>query len=194
MSLRLQLHHSQLFGFNFIPVIGCDDPMIRKIIRFYHLVSCPEFQTPHRNSKSTVHSISKGQFGVTWATKKKDVETFINLCGKCNRFKVTKRYNPMMGHSLIRVYRSYTPFSHVSLDPLGHLYCSTSSRTRMKIFPLIVQDINTGVIFFEMMTGLSSKDIFLALQRIQFKYCTNITQIFTDAGTQMEGLGKETDY
>ena len=131
---------------------------------------------------------------MTWATKKKDVGTFINLCGKCNRFKVTKRYNPIMGHSLNRVYRSYTPFSHVSLDPLGHLYCSTSSRTRMKIFPLIVQDINTGVICFEMMTGLSSKDIFLALQRIQFKYSTNITQIFTDAGTQMEGLGKETDY
>ena len=68
MSLRLQLHQTHLFGSNFIPVIGCDDPIIRKIIRFYHLVSCPEFQTPHRNGKSTVHAISTGQFGVTWAT------------------------------------------------------------------------------------------------------------------------------
>ena len=87
MSLRLQASHTALFDCNFLPVIGNDDPLKFKFIRYHHLVSHAGLRAVHLNKKSTIHAVSQGAWAVTWRKKKNDVSLYINSCGICNMFK-----------------------------------------------------------------------------------------------------------
>merc|ERR1712015_272836 len=60
MSLRLQANHTALFNTNFLPVVGSNDPLRFKFIRYHHLMSYAGLRTVHSNKKSTTHSVSQG--------------------------------------------------------------------------------------------------------------------------------------
>ena len=87
MSLRLQANHTTLFDCNFLLVIGNDDPLKFKFIRYHHLVSHAGLRAVHLNKKSTIHAVSQGAWAVTWRKKKNDVSLYIDNCGICNKFK-----------------------------------------------------------------------------------------------------------
>ena len=196
MSLRLQVCHTMLFNTNFLPVIGSDDPLRIKFIRFHHLVSHAGMRAVHCNKKSTIHAISQGEKAVTWFKKKSDVSRYIDQCGTCNKFKTNVMCQPKMGPSFNRIAPTICPFTHVSIDPLGYVYVKVNASQRTKVYPLIVMDINNGAIIFEILKSLEAKEIFWALCRIEWRLGSQITQIFSDAGSQLTSqiLGKRTDF
>ena len=51
--------------------------------------------------------------------------------------------------------------------------------------PLIMVDIDNGATHFELMASLEAKEVYLALNRLQYKYNTKIKQVYSDGGTQL---------
>ena len=196
MSLRLQANHTALFNTNFLPVVGSNDPLRFKFIRYHQLMSYAGLRTVHGNKKSTTHSVSQGAWAVTWHKKKGDVSTYIDSCGSCNRMKVNIKCRPTMGPSFNRIFPSIFPFTHISIDPLGFVPVKLNESTRGKAYPLILMDVNNGGIAFEILKTLEAKEVFLALCRLEWRYGTSICQIFTDKGSQLSSqlLGKKTDF
>ena len=60
-----------------------------------------------------------------------------------------------------------------------------------KLVPLIICDLNTGTIAMDSMQGYKRDNVFLALQRLQFWFGTQIIQAYTGKGLQMEGATKK---
>ena len=197
MSLRLQFNHSEgLFGGNFMAVIGRDDPVTVKILRNCHQLADWGLRSTHRSRKATYHKVSSGGLGVTWLGKKKDVKDFADKCGICNKQRISVKSRPFMGPALARVLLNTHPFSHCSIDPLGYIRVRISKYKAKKIYPLICVDINTGAISFEILDNMETKEVYLALMRLQWKYSTQITQLFTDKGSQLSEhlLGEGTEF
>ena len=197
MSLRLQFNHSEgLFGGNFMAVIGRDDPVTVKILRNCHQLDDWGLRSTHRSRKATYHKVSSGGLGVTWLGKKKDVKDFADKCGICNKQRISVKSRPFMGPALARVLLNTHPFSHCSIDPLGYIRVRISKYKAKKIYPLICVDINTGAISFEILDNMETKEVYLALMRLQWKYSTQITQLFTDKGSQLSEhlLGEGTEF
>ena len=196
MSLRLQPNHTDLFNTNFLPVIGSNDPLRFKFIRHHHLMSNAGLRTMHANKKSTTHLVSQGAWGVTWHKKKADVSKYIDSCGSCNRMNINIKATPPMGPSYNRVSPSISPFTHISIDPLGFVPVKLNASTRGKAYPLILMDINNGSITFEILKSLEAKEVYLSLCRLEWRYGTSITQVFSDKGSQLsyQLLGKKTDF
>ena len=64
-----------------------------------------------------------------------------------------------------------------------------------KLVPLIVCDLNTGAIAVESIQGAKAENVFIGLQRLQFRFGTQIVQAYTDKGSQLsQMLGKKNEY
>ena len=88
-------------------------------------------------------------------------------------------------------------FSHISVDPLGTIKANFGGSSFSKlIHPLIIVDINLGAVEMELMLNNKTKNVFLALMRLQDRYHTKITQIFSDKGSNLlaTNLGSECKY
>ena len=197
MSLRLQFHHSDgLFGSNFMPVIGSDDPVKVKILRESHQLADWGGRATHRSRKGSYHQISSGGLGVTWLGKKGDIKSFVDACGVCNFQRTSTKSRPFMGPALARVMLNACPFSHCSIDPLGFVKVKMSKFQSKKVYPLILVDINTGAVTFELLDSMECREVYLALLRVQWKYSTEIVQLFTDKGSQLSEhlLGQKVDF
>ena len=67
MSLRLQSHKAmELYGTRHLPVLGSDDPLKRKIIRYAHELGNGTMRRTHNLEKTTNSEIVRGEMGVTW--------------------------------------------------------------------------------------------------------------------------------
>ena len=100
-----------------------------------------------------------------------------------------------MGRSLIRCKIGSSPFQHCSIDPLGPIGVAFPGSGTDKLTPLIMCDLNTGIVAMESMVGCKAENVFLALQRLQFRFSTEIVQAFTDKGSQRgKILGKTKNY
>ena len=110
--------------------------------------------------------------------------------------KINVKCRPTMGPSFNRIFPSMSPFTHISIDPLGFVPVKLNENARGKAYPLIMMDINNGAITFEILKTLEAKEVFLALCRLEWRYGTKIVQIFSDKGSQLTSqlLGKSTDF
>ena len=64
-----------------------------------------------------------------------------------------------------------------------------------KIVPLIICDLNTVAIAVESMLGVKAEHVYLGLQRLQFRFGTEVIQAYTDKGSQLgKMLGKKNEY
>ena len=64
-----------------------------------------------------------------------------------------------------------------------------------KVTPLIICDLNTAAVSVEHMMGVRAEHVFLALQRLQYRFGTEVVMGFTDAGSQLgKTLGKKSDF
>ena len=127
----------------------------------------------------------RGALGITWKGKVASVKKYLHECGTCNKFRNSK-LRPQLGNSLVRVNATLAPWRNVSIDPLGHVRVSTRGAHTIKVYPLIIADINTGAICFELLNRLEAKDVFLALSRVEFRFNTRITQVLSDKGSQLK--------
>ena len=82
------------------------------------------------------------------------------------------------------------------LDPLGHIRVMTHGSSTQKMYPLIMVDIDNGATHFELMTSLEAKEVYLALNRLQYRYNTKVKQVYSDWGTQLTCslLGKKSNF
>ena len=196
MSLRLQMQHARaIFGGNILPVIASCDPLTVKFIRYKHIHGESIGRGMHFNAKTTAQNLVRGEVGVTWKMKATSVRKYLHECGTCNKFRNCK-LRPLLGNSLVRVNASLAPWRNVSIDPLGHVRVSTKGAHTMKVYPMIMADINTGAICFEILNQLEAKDVFLALSRVEFRFNTRIVQILSDKGSQLKHhlLGEKKEY
>ena len=87
MSLRLQSHKAmEIYGTRFLPILGSNDPLVRKVIRNGHELGSGTERRTHNLEKTSNSEIVKGEMGLTWKTQVKDVRNFIGTCGICLRF------------------------------------------------------------------------------------------------------------
>ena len=100
-------------------------------------------------------------------------KNFVGKCGVCLKFKGIKA-RPPLGPSLVRVAISIKSFQHVLLDPLGHVRVKTHGSSTQKVYPLIMVDISNGETHFELMASLEAKEVYLALNRLQYRYNTKV--------------------
>ena len=112
------------------------------------------------------------------------LKRWVSDCGICQRYSNFKIRAPL-GRSLVRVGNTLKPFSHTSIDPLGHIFVTVKSGRPFKVYPLICADINTGAIAFELLMRMEAKDIFLGLTRLEARLNTEIIQIFSDKGSNL---------
>ena len=56
--------------------------------------------------------------------------------------------------------------------------------------------ISSGATHVENMLGLEAKDVYLAIMRVQYRYNTQVIQIFSDGGSQLSGniLGEKRNF
>ena len=196
MSLRLQMKHARaIFDAEMLPVIDSKDPLTFKFIRMKHQLGGKIGRAVHFNRKTTCQDLVRSQVGVTWYKKQLHVKKYIEECGVCNKFKNTKA-RPKLGNSLTRINALGKPWQNVSIDPLGHVRVIINGANSTKVYPLIVADINTGAICFEILNQLEAKDVFLALSRIEFRNSVSIVQIMSDGGSQLQHhlLGDKKDF
>jgi hypothetical protein len=196
MSLRLQSHKAmELYGTRFLPILGSDDPLRRKVIRHAHELGSGTERRTHNLEKTSNSEVIKGEMGLTWKTQTKDVRNFIGNCGICLRFRKAK-CRPPLGKTLFRIHRFVQPFSHLSLDPVGGIRVQGKGVQTAKIYPLVAVCLSSGAAHIEIIQGLESRDIYLALLRIQYRYNTRIYQIFSDKGSQLAGsiLGEKRSF
>ena len=101
-----------------------------------------------------------------------------------------------MRKMLVRINPSMKPWTHVSIDPLGLVRVKKRAGGNTKIYPLIVCDVNGGITTFEIINSLEAKEVYLALLRVEYRYATKITQIFSDGGKQLafKLLGKQKNF
>merc|ERR1711895_340457 len=91
-----------------------------------------------------------------------------------------------MSRSLFRCKVRTSPFQHCRVVFPG-------SATG-KLTPLIVFDLNTGAVAMETMVGCKAENVFMALQRLQFCFGTEIVQAYTDKKKIGKILGETSDY
>ena len=88
------------------------------------------------------------------------------------------------------------PFAHMSLDPIGSIRVKGKASQSARIYPLVVVCISSGATHVENMLGLEAKDVYLAIMRIQYRYNTQVIQIFSDGGSQLSEriLGEKRNF
>ena len=91
----------------------------------------------------------------------------------------------MMGRSLFRCKVGTQPFQHISVDPLGSVRVVFQGSLTGKLTPLIICDLNSGAVAMESMQGCKAENVFLALQRLQFCFGSQIVQAYMDKGSQL---------
>ena len=145
----------------------------------------------HNLEKTTSANLAHGPFGVTWKTEKKDIISFVKTCGVCLKFKGFK-CTPPLGKSLFRTKACVYPFQHTSMDPVGHIRVKGRLTQSKKVYPLILACLETGGLHVETMEGMEAKDVYLSILRLQYRYNTNVLQLFSDGGSQLNAklLGK----
>ena len=196
MSLRLQSHKAmEIYGTRFLPILGSNDPLIRKVIRNGHELGSGTERRTHNLEKTSNSEIVKGEMGLTWKTQVRDVKSFIGTCGICLRFRRIL-CRPPLGKTLFRVHKDIQPFSHISLDPVGGIRVQGKGMQTAKIYPLVGVCLASGAAHIEIIQGLESRDIYMALLRIQYRYNTRIHQVFSDKGSQLSGniLGEKRSF
>ena len=194
--MRLQSHTArEIYGTKFLPLLASNDPIRLKVIRWCHELGLGTDRRTHNLEKTTGANILRGQFGVTWSSQHRDVKSFVKSCGICLKFRKEK-CRPPLGKSLFRVNVLSRPFSHVSIDPIGGIRVRGSGLQTQKLYPLVAVCLNTGGVHVELMAGLEAKDLYLSVLRLQYRYNTQVTQIFSDRGSQISGkiLGKTRNY
>ena len=72
----------------------------------------------------------------------------------------------------------------------------THGSSTQKMYPLIMVDIDNGATHFESMTSLEAKEVYLALNRLQYRYNTKVNQVYSDGGTKLTCslLGKKSNF
>ena len=100
-----------------------------------------------------------------------------------------------MDKSLFRCKVGTQPFQHISVDPLGSIRVIMQGSHTGKLTPLIICDLNTGAVAKKSMQGCKVENVFLALQRLQFRFASQIVQAYTNKGAQLgKMLGNKSDY
>ena len=61
---------------------------------------------------------------------------------------MNNKFTPLLGPSFNKVEPNLLPFYHVSIDPLGHIWTKLDVGGRVKLYPLIVLDIDSGACCF----------------------------------------------
>jgi hypothetical protein len=180
MSLRLQSNTAmEIYGTRFLPLLGSDDPLRWKVMRWAHELGAGTERRTHNLEKTTGSNIIRGEFGIIWKSQAKDVKGFVRNCGICLRFRKEK-CRPPLGRTLFRV------------KPCVR---GQGAQTQ-KLYPLIAVCLNTGSAHVEIMTGLQAKDIYLGVLRLQYRYNTKVKQIFSDRGSQLSAkiLGRKRNF
>ena len=110
-----------------------------------------------------------------WKGQRGDVKRTISGCGICRRFD-ERSCRPSLGKSLFRCRIGTQPFQHVSLDPLD------SFLVAMFLLSYVVKS----------MLGAKAENVYIRLQRLQFRFGTEVIQADTDKGSQLgKILGKK---
>ena len=186
MSLRLAMRHARaVFSAQILPVICSKDPVTTKFIRMKHQLGMDIVRPAHFNMKTTNQLLTRGQVGVTWYKKRLMIKQFLQECGICNKFKNCKA-RPRLGNSLVRITLPTLPWQNVSIDPLGYMRITVYGSNTIKVYPLIIADINTGAICFELLEKLEAREVFLALSRVEYRFSISIVQILSDDGSQLQ--------
>ena len=133
----------------------------------------------HNLTKSTLVNIVKGEAAVFWKGQQKQVRKVIQECGICRRFD-KKVCRPTLGRSLFRCRVGAPPFQYISRNPLGAVRVQMTGSHSGKMSPLIICDLNNGAVSVEHMMGVRAEHVYLALQRLQYRYGTEIIMGFTD--------------
>ena len=168
MSLRLQSEVARdIFDTKWLPVISHQDPIKFKLLRKAHELGVGTTRRTHNLEKASRANLICGEVGLTWHRQRYDCKNFISTCGICLRYKKIKA-RPPLKPSLCCVNLSIRPFEHTSVDPLGHIRVTTCGVNSQKVYPLICVDIDNGATHFEIMQRMESKDLYLALCRLQY--------------------------
>ena len=82
------------------------------------------------------------------------------------------------------------------MDPVGHIRVKGRIMQTQKVYPLILACLETGGIHVEMMGGMEAKDGYLSILQLQYIYNTNVFQLFSDGGSQLNAklLGRKRSY
>ena len=143
-----------------LPVIDSQDPLTVKFIRMKHQLGRKIGRQVHLNRNTMCQNLVRGQVGVKWHNKQLHLKRYVLEYGVCNKFKHAKA-RPELGNSLVRVNATLLPWQNISINPLGHIRVIINGVNSTKVYPLIVSDINTGVICFEILNRLEAKDVHL---------------------------------
>ena len=186
-----------LFGTPLVPLINKNDPLVVKAIRRAHVLrslSRNSKLSPNYGITDTISRINSGSLAMMIPGIKSIINSYVKGCKICQK-QNAKRFNPIMGPRATKIDFQQFPFSILSLDPLGEIWIQPfdKSRTRVKLYPLVFLDINLGYIHVELVEGLTSKDILLALLTLESQYHTKVSTIVTDAGTSLaeDAISKE---
>ena len=148
----------------------------------------------HNLTKSTLAKLVKGEAAVYWKGQQKQVRKVIQECGICRCFD-ERVFIPTLGRSLFRCRVGASPFQFISLDPLGAVRVLMTGSHSGKMSPLIICDLNNGAVSVEPIMGVRAEHVYFALQRLQYRYGTEIIMGFTDRGSQLrKTLGKKSDF
>ena len=107
------------------------------------------------------------------------------------------KYTSYIEKTLVKLTVTGNLFTHISIDPLGGIRFNFVGSTFTKlIFPLIITDINLGAVEVCLMMNNKTKNIFLSLMRLQDRYSTQVTQVFSDKGSNLlsKNLGQECNF
>ena len=181
----------QIYGTQNVPILNYKDPVTAKFVRDAHWIKGDVCRGVHNLTKSTLSNVVKGEGAAFWKGQQKQIKETIHECGICRRFD-EKLCRPNLGKSLFRCRAGAPPFEYISLDPLGSVRVQMTGSHSGKVTPLIICDLNTGAVSVQHMMGIRAEHVFLALQRLQYIFGTEIVMGFTDAGSQLGRiLGKK---
>merc|ERR1711954_35611 len=114
----------------------------------------------------------------------------------CNKEK-KQHFNPLMGTGFTNIDVPNLPFAIARADPSIEVLIQPypNSKARVKAYLLTFKDVNIGFLHSEIMMGISTRDILIAILSLQATYNTKIQTLITDAGSALResSLAKEAD-
>ena len=197
--------HLRYFGISDLPIIsGKDEQLTRLLLNFSHIVKAPAFPGEdvvsypgiiHLSQSLTKTRMKSEEFGVHVPNLRGIVRRFVSACVTCRKEKSEGGYS-QEGKKFVldRWTRRMGIFSIVSLDLIGPFFW-TATKTNLrnqkkhKLFVLVLVDVLTSAVNFELLADYSSNAFILGLRTHSNRF--TIPQIIScDRGSQLRAAAR----
>ena len=183
--MRHEDHARRIWGAKYIPVLNGKCELAQRLVHQAHTSINLNLKRAHRTVEGSKAALQTGKFGICIPGVTSLIRTITLTCPTCNGNRKWT-YESILGNKYTKLEVQAKPFRDISIDILGEMKVKphATSRGTVKNYPLVIKCMNSGAITVQLMEESKTKDVILALLRLETRW-GKINMITRDAGTNL---------